>query len=270
MKNILPIILMLSLLNIVGCKKKSTNETSPDNSSTQGSVSTVTVSFNTQISIQEYYGMPQNNSFGSYAWAWANSNAQLGTGDSIGVFGGSSYWQKFNGSGSISNTENDSTTANIKFHQQYNWVVSANHIPSTQYLTLNTSPYMNIGYLQNINSITKSGLTISHPNLICTHVDYYISDSPNFSVSANFFTIGLTDNITLGGSTYHFIKKTVNGNSTGVYFSSSDLNTFSNSSSGGTIFIRAYNIETNNPSAAIYYTYKNATNLVKKFLPITN
>lgn len=269
-KTLIIILTLTSIIYIGACKKKNTNEPSPDNSPSQSSVSTVTVSFNTQISINEYYGTPQYNSFGSYSWAWPNSNAQLGAGDSIGVFGGSSHWQKFNGGGSISNTEYDSTTANIKFHQQYNWVIVANHIPSTQYLTASTSPYMDISYLQNINSITKSGLTISHPTLSCTHVDYYVSDNFNFSVSANISTLGLTDNINSGGSTYHYIKKTVSGNSTGVYFSSSDLNTLSNSSSAGCIFIRAYNIETNNPSASVYYTYKNATNLVKKGLAITN
>lgn len=259
------ILFLLGLLIFFSCKKKSENEPISNNNSTaQNGIDTINLTFNTEISLREYYGLPQNNSFGSYSWIRFTTNAQLGVGDSIGVYGGNSngHWQKFTGGGSISNTETDSTTANVKFRQQYYWMVNASHIPNNQYLTTKISPYIEISYFQNVNTISKStGITVSHPTLSCSMVDYYISDNPNLYITVD-------GNVNLGGS-YHYIKKTVYGNSSGVVFTPSDLSSISITNSGF-ICARAYNIETIYPTQSSKYIYKNITRLTKSNFPITN
>lgn len=266
MKSIIILFAITFSIFLGGCKKKSNNEpTSNSSSNTQNSVDTVSLSFNTEISLRDYYNLPQNNTFGSYSWVRYTTNSQLGVGDSIGVFGGSSHWQKFTGGGAISNTENDSTTANIKFNQHYNWSVIAAHIPNTQYLTTSPQPYMGINYFQNVNSISKSsGLTISHPIIYCSYIEYYVSDNSSLYITVD-------GNVNTGGSTtVHYVKKTVNGNSTGVTFTPSDLSSLSNSTTMGFVCARALNVELTHPTATVIYTYKNITRLTKSGFPITN
>lgn len=263
--------ILLIIVIAISCKKKDNNEPATNNSSTtpQNTTPKDSVTFNTLIRINQYTSSPSSNSFSSYSWV-RYYNVTLNASDSIGVFGGSSYWHKFTGGGSLSNTETDSTTANVKFHQQYYWMTNTNSIPNTQYLTTNASPYMNISFLQNVNSISKSaGVTISHPTISCTHIDYYISDSPSLSSYIN------VDGNFNGNFNYHYVKKTVNGNSTGVVFSSADLTSLSltsspNSVTGGYIYARAYTLETTHPSTSVSYYFKNTTILTKQSLPITN
>ena len=61
----------------------------------------------------------------------------------------------------------------------------------------------------------------------------------------------------------------VNGNSTGVVFTPSDLSSLSNTSLGF-ICARAYNTETIHPTTSVLYSFKNTTKLIKSGFPITN
>lgn len=250
MKTIIIFFAFAVIVSMGGCKKKSTNE--PINNSTptpSNNPSIVEGTFYTIISMQK--GSTSVNYTAIAGFKEPSVSNSYIDGDSVCLNGTwlhnmtATTFYKYNSWLLPSNN----TTCPVNFGKVYNWTLRGNtKVPATNFIANTGSPYLDDSYI-NISSISKSlGVTISHPALNCTKVNYTISQS--------------------NGSPGPTITKTQNGSSTGVTFSSSELNIFSVGNVG--VKIETYNIEITSPNSATSFTFTNQTDLTSGLIPITN